>query len=202
MPDTVSSFVASDDIVRTRTSQEVIATQYRWGISEYVNDRAKVARCIFDLMTGEISQQDKRFAIRDVEGDPRFNRYDNDFMRPSDANVALPTCNVKEPRYPLAINLESAKLRQFSSDVGPLAYQCGTDATCGILGDRSDVDFGAICENAVAQELSAHGHRLFYFVARKVGELDFVIQARQGSVAPIEVKSGKGHKRHSIDPYP
>lgn len=197
MPDAVSSFAESDDIARARTAQEAIVTQYRWDISKYADNRARVVRRIFDLMPSEISQQDKRFVVRDVEGDSHFDRYDNDFMWLTDANVALPTYNVREPRYPLAVNLESAKFKLFSSDVGLLTYQCGMDVVRGILGDRPDINFGAIYENAVAQELAAHGHSLYYFKARNVGELDFVIQASEGRVIPIEVKSGKGYKRHS-----
>lgn len=197
MPDAVSSFAESDDIARARTAQEAIVTQYRWDISKYADNRARVVRRIFDLMPSEISQQDKRFVVRDVEGDSHFDRYDNDFMWLTDANVALPTYNVREPRYPLAVNLESAKFKLFSSDVGLLTYQCGMDVVRGILGDRPDINFGAIYENAVAQELAAHGHNLYYFKARNVGELDFVIQTSEGRVIPIEVKSGKGYKRHS-----
>ena len=44
--------------------------------------------------------------------------------------------------------------------------------------------------------LVAHGHGLYYFKARNVGELDFVIQTGGGRVVPLEVKSGKGYKRH------
>lgn len=197
MPDAVSSFAESDDIARARTAQEAIVTQYRWDISKYADNRARVVRRIFDLMPSEISQQDKRFVVRDVEGDSHFDRYDNDFMWLTDANVALPTYNVREPRYPLAVNLESAKFKLFSSDVGLLTYQCGMDVVRGILGDRPDINFGAIYENAVAQELAAHGHSLYYFKARNVGELDFVIQTSEGRVVPVEVKSGKGYKRHS-----
>ncbi len=197
MPDAVASFVESDDVTRARTAQEAIVTQYRWDISKYAGDRARVVRRIFDLMPSEISQQDKRFIVRDVEGDSHFNRYDNDFMWLSDASVALPTYNVKEPRYPLAANMEAPKFKLFSSDVGLLTYQCGMNVVRGIVGNRPDINFGAIYENAVAQELAAHGHGLYYFKARSIGELDFVIQTAACRVVPLEVKSGKGYKRHS-----
>ncbi len=153
-------------------------------------------RRIFDLMPSEISRQDKRFVVRDVEVDSHFNRYDNDFMWLADASVALPTYNVQEPRYPLAASMEAPKFKLFSSDVGLLTYQCGMDVVRDMLGGRPDINFGAIYENAVAQELAAHGHRLYYFKSRSVGELDFVIQS-DGHAVPVEVKSGKGYRRHN-----
>ncbi len=198
MPEPVKAFVSSDDVSRVRTAQEAIVTQYRWDISKYAGGRARVVRRIFDLMPSEISQQDKRFIVRDVEGDSHFDRYDNDFMWLSDANVALPTYNVSEPRYPLATNLQAAKFKLFSSDVGILTYQCGMDVVRGLFEDRPDINFGALYENAVAQELRAHGHGLYYYKDRKVGELDFVVQdAARCRAIPVEVKSGKGYRRHS-----
>lgn len=197
MPDAVLAFVGSDDVTRARTAQEAIVTQYRWDIGKYAGNRSRVVRRIFDLMPSEISRQDKRFTIRDVEGDSHFDRYDNDFMWLTDANAALATYNVTEPRYPLATNMESPKFKLFSSDVGLLTYQCGLDVVRGILGSRPDINYGAIYENAVAQELAAHGHGLYYFKNRSVGELDFVVQTPAGRVVPVEVKSGKGYARHS-----
>ena len=196
MPDAVCSFSESDDVTKARPAQEAIVSQYRWDISKYAGNRARVVRRIFDLMPSEISQQDKRFVVRDVEGDSHFNRYDNDFMWLTEANVALATYSVTEPRYPLAANLEAPKFKLFSSDVGLLTYQCGLDVVRGILSDRPDINYGAIYENAVAQELTAHGKALYYFKNRTVGELDFVVQTSGGRVCPIEVKSGKGYKRH------
>lgn len=77
-----------------------------------------------------------------------------------------------------------------------LAYQCGMDVVRDLLSDRPDIDYGALYENAVAQELACHGFGLAYYKSRSIGELDFVVQTRN-RVVPIEVKSGKGYKRHS-----
>lgn len=147
-------------------------------------------------MPSEICQQDKRFVVRDVEGDSHFDRYDNDFLWLSDANVALPTYSVTEPRYPLKVGLEASRFKLFSSDVGILTYQCGLDVVRDLVAGRADINFGAIYENAVAQELACHGFDLLYFKNRAVGELDFVVQSRN-RVVPIEVKSGKDYTRHS-----
>lgn len=62
---------------------------------------AALAKRIFDLMPSEISKQNKRFVVKDISGDSHVDRYLNDFLWLADANVALPTYNVTEPRYPL-----------------------------------------------------------------------------------------------------
>lgn len=196
MPDPVQAFASSDNLTQVRVLQEAIVNLYRYDISKYAGNRARVVRRIFDLMPSEISRQDKRFVVRDVEGDSHFDRYDNDFMWLADANVALPTFNTTEPRYPLKTNLESSRFKLFSSDVGLLTFQCGMDVVRSLAADRVDINYGALYENAVAQELTSHGICLSYYKDRRIGELDFLVQMCN-SVVPIEVKSGKSYKRHS-----
>ena len=58
------------------------------------------------------------------------------------------------------------------------------------------INYGAVYENAAAQELSAHGYDLYYYNSKKLGEIDFVIE-QNGKVLPIEIKSGKDYYRHN-----
>ena len=53
-----------------------------------------------------------------------------------------------------------------------------------------------ILENIVAQQLKANGYDLFYFGAKKNGEVDFVVS---GGVHTrlVEVKSGNDYKKHN-----
>lgn len=79
--------------------------------------------------------------------------------------------------------------------MGLLAAMYADGLQLKILNNEADINFGAIYENAIAQELHAHGFELYYFNSKKQDELDFVIEY-QGSVLPIEVKSGKDYTRH------
>ena len=53
-----------------------------------------------------------------------------------------------------------------------------------------------ILENIVAQQLKANGYELFYFGAKKYGEVDFVVS---GGVHTrlVAVKSGNDYKKHN-----
>ena len=67
-----------------------------------------------------------------------------------------------------------------------------------VLDDEKSVNLGAVYESAVAQQLKANGHRLFYYDNRKKGEVDFLIDDYSStSILPIEVKSGKDYTVHS-----
>lgn len=61
-----------------------------------------------------------------------------------------------------------------------------------ILKDEVKVNLGAVYETVVTQELKAHGHKLYYYDRRKVGEVDYLIDDYSTlSVVPIEIKSGR-----------
>jgi hypothetical protein len=67
-----------------------------------------------------------------------------------------------------------------------------------ILNNEKSINLGSAYESAVAQELSAHNHKLFYYDNRAKGEVDFLINdPATASILPIEVKSGKDYTRHS-----
>lgn len=64
-----------------------------------------------------------------------------------------------------------------------------------ILNKELDINFGAIYENVVAEELRSHGFNIYYYNSKKFGEVDFVIE-QNGEAVLIEVKSGKNYQRH------
>ena len=67
-----------------------------------------------------------------------------------------------------------------------------------ILDDETGINLGSVYENVVAQELTAHGCKLFYYDNRNKGEVDYLIDDTGTlSAVPIEVKSGKDYTVHS-----
>ena len=83
------------------------------------------------------------------------------------------------------------------NDVGLLAAQYMDGIQLEILNGNLDVNFGAVFENFVAEELTAHGYdRLYYFNSKKHGEVDFLVE-KGGAALPLEVKSGLSYKAHA-----
>ena len=111
-------------------------------------------------------------------------------------DAAIASYCVAEPKTPLRLSEKRNLFKLFSNDVGLLAAMYMDGIQLRILnGDRA-LNIGAVYENAVAQELKAHGVKPNYFNSKKQGELDFVFEC-DGRVVPVEVKSGKDYKRHS-----
>ena len=66
------------------------------------------------------------------------------------------------------------------------------------LPEDKGVNLGSAYETAAAMELIAHGHELYYFDSKKVGEVDFLINDYDNlSILPIEIKSGKDQTNFS-----
>ena len=54
-----------------------------------------------------------------------------------------------------------------------------------LLEKAEEINCGAIFENAVAQELFAHGYEGYYYANKKKGEVGFLIEY-EGSCLPID----------------
>jgi predicted AAA+ superfamily ATPase len=195
MPEAVSEYVATGNLQGARAVQNDILALYRRDITQYCKDDALFVKRIFDLIPAQLKQQNKRFIVSSLGKNARANRSENQFLWLADANVALPTYGVEEPRYPLLLSMKSSYFKLFQSDVGLLACASSMETIRGTL-NREPVNYGALYENFVAQELAAHGHKLYYFRNAKMGELDFVLDSPDGRVIPLEVKSGKSYYRH------
>ena len=86
----------------------------------------------------------------------------------------------------------------YLNDVGLLTSRLYGLSIKAVMETEASVNLGAVYESAVAQELSAHGHNLFYYDNRSKGEVDYIIDDTDNcKVVPVEVKSGKDYTVHS-----
>ena len=110
--------------------------------------------------------------------------------------MALPVYNVAEPVLPLEQSRSSNLFKLFMSDVGLLNSYYSTEVKLKILSQDGSINNGALFENAVAQQLTANGLKIYYYKNTKQGEVDFVTEVN-GLCLPVEVKSGKGYRNHA-----
>lgn len=197
MPAAVQEFANSRNLSEVKRIQGDIVTHYRADIVKYARERKLVIKDIYDQLPAQLDSQSKRFNFSALAPKGTYERYTEDFLWLVDASVALSVCNVTEPRHPLKLVEQRSFFKLFANDVGLLCAMAEVDVVKSVLSDRLGVNYGSIYENAVAQELVAHGHALRFFRSKAMGELDFVIESGRGWALPIEVKSGKDYKRHS-----
>lgn len=201
MPAVIQAYIDTNDMNVVENKQREILRLYRWDIAQYNTEGRLELEEIFQLIPSELDAKNKRFILKNLNEKARFSRYKESFLWLKDAGIAIPTFNVAEPRIPLKLNEQRNLFKLFQNDVGLLASQYASGLQLKILNGEVNINYGAIYENFVAQELCAHGyggfdHSLYYFNNKKQGELDFVIE-RNGEIVPIEVKSGKDYDRHN-----
>lgn len=196
MPAVVSRYLESNNLREVLGIQQDIIKLYRRDISQYAPDKNKLLiKEIFNLIPPELNAKNKRFILKSLHDNARFEKYEDSFLWLTEAGVAIPTYNVDEPRQPLLLSRSRNLFKLFQNDVGLLASQYADGIQLKIISGDNAINYGAIYENAVAQELHAHGYDLYYYNNKKRGEIDFVIDY-DGRVLPIEVKSGKDYTVH------
>lgn len=195
MPAAVSKYIESNNLQAVMAVQQDIIRLYKRDIAQYDPNNKLYIEEIFNLIPPELDAKNKRFILKRLNENAKFERYQNSFLWLKNAGVALPVYNVEEPKMPLLLARSRNLFKLFQNDIGLLAAQYAEGVQLRIIKGEKDINFGSIYENAVAQELTAHGIVPYYYNNKKRGELDFVIELG-GKVLPIEVKSGKDYEIH------
>lgn len=195
MPAAVSKYLESNNLQEVMAIQQDIIRLYKRDIAQYDPDNKLYIEDIFDLIPPELNAKNKRFILKRLNENAKFERFRNSFLWLKNAGVAIPVYNVEEPKMPLLLTRSRNLFKLFQSDIGLLAAQYAEGIQLRIIKGDKDINFGSIYENAVAQELTAHSLTPYYYNNKKRGEIDFVIETG-GKILPIEVKSGKDYETH------
>ena len=195
MPAAVQRYLDTHDISAVVQEQEQILVEYRKDITKYDRENSLRIREVFERIAPELNKKNKRFYVNSVKPGERTERLEDEFVWLKEAGVAIPSYVVDEPAVPLVLSQRSNLFKLFMNDVGLLAASYMVGIQLRILNSELDINFGSVYENAVAQELVAHGFLPSYYSSREHGEIDFVLETG-GKILPIEVKSGKHYKRH------
>ncbi|MCQ2287705.1 MAG: ATP-binding protein [Muribaculaceae bacterium] len=195
MPEAVSKYIETNNLQEVMAVQRDIITMYKRDIAQYDPNNKLAINDIFDLIPPELDAKNKRFILKNLNENAKYDRYHNSFLWLKNAGVAIPVYNIEEPKQPLLLARSRNLLKLFMCDVGLLAAMYAEGIQMRIIRGDKDINHGSVFENVVAQELKAHGFELYYYNNKKRGEVDFVI-ARDGNVLPIEVKSGKDYTQH------
>lgn len=195
MPAAVNRYIETNNLNEVIDIQNQIVNLYKKDITQYDKNNKLAIAQIFELIAPQLNSQNKRFIIKDIKSGVKFDRYENSFLWLKDAGFALPVYNVETPKIPLKLSKSRSLFKLFMSDVGLLASEYSQGIQLKIISGDDKLNYGAIFENYIAQEITACEHDLYYYNNKKRGELDFLIEY-DGEVLPIEVKSGKDYKVH------
>lgn len=203
LPDAVKEYVINRNVIRTRNNQEIIYNFYKDDCSKYDIEHNLKIRRIYEMLTSYMANNVKRIQFNSIEKktNASYSNYIDEFDYLVDSGISLCSRAVSNPAFPLTESKSKDLIKFFYNDVGILSnilYKNNIDA---ILRVDKNINLWSVYETAVAMELAAHGHELYYFDSKKVGEVDFLINDYDNfSILPIEIKSGKDQANYRAIP--
>lgn len=175
--------------------------------------RSKVL-AIFDQIPGLLSQHEKRVVFKDIAEGSYAEQYSDTFFWLSDSMISNECFLCNDPEVGLSINEVRTYVKCYLGDTGLLLSHAFDENELlegeiysQILNDKLSINAGMLYENAIAQMLTANGHKLYFYTHysedkhRNDMEIDFIISNNSKlkyKIFPIEVKSGKRYQATSL----
>ena len=203
LPDSVSAYVNTKNVYRIRQVQEETMKYYAEDASKYDKENKLKIKRIYDMLSSNIENKVKRIMINEIENKTkaRFKYYQDEFDYLISSGISLATKAISEPKFPLIQSSNKNLIKLYYNDVGLLTNVLYKNNINAILEDKKGINLGAVYETVVAQELKAHGHNLFYYDRKSVGEVDFLIDDYENlCITPIEIKSGSDERNFKALP--
>ena len=219
MPQAVDAYRSGRDMAAADRAKRLVLKLYREDIEKYGGLASKRLKAVFDAIPGQLSKHEKRLVYARVEENSRARDYATAFSWFREAGTVNLCSLSTDPSLGLALSEDDSAVKCYMADTGLLAtmaFSAAGDALPEVyrqvlLGD-SGVNEGMFAENAVAQQLSAAGHELYFYSKASTEkaermEIDFLIVQRYSNagmkprISPIEVKSSKRYTTVSLEKF-
>ncbi len=219
MPQSVDAYVGTRDMMSSDKAKRLILNLYRNDVEKHGGTAAKRIKAVFDAIPGQLSRHEKKLVYANIDKDSRARDYVTALAWMKEAATVNLCTLCTDPSVGLGLSENDEAVKCYMADTGLLASMAlasPDSALSGIyrqvlMGDV-EVNEGMLMENAVAQQLRANGHPLFFYskyseVKEERMEIDFLIvrpypdAAMKPRVCPIEVKSGKRYSPVSLNKF-
>lgn len=197
MPACINAFHSRNKLIDVPNVQKEILDNYIADMAKYASktDSVKIRACYNSIPT-QLAKDNKKFQYKFVQKGGSASIFGVSIEWLSLAGVVLKCQKIEHAYEPVAVYSDLSSFKLYMGDVGLLGLKSGISQQ-SILSGLGNIFVGAMTENYVAQELTAHGYDLFYWASEHTAELDFVIQ-KENQIYGIEVKKGENTKSRSL----
>jgi predicted AAA+ superfamily ATPase len=203
MPRCVTDFLNKECKITDfdRSIQENLLMAYAADMNKYTVSAAESIKIgeVFASVPRQLARENPKFKYKDVR--PNANK--RDFYGALDwlvaAKLVYKVVKVEYPQSPLKVYTDEGMFKVYLSDVGLLACAAGI-ALKDIQPDTENLYKGILTENYVVQELNSRGISTFYYKPDAGMEIDLLLDVN-GSIVPMEVKSGRHVRSTSLKNY-
>ena len=178
--------------------------------------RSKVL-AIYDQIPGLLSRHEKRVVFNRIAEGSAAEQYEETFFWLTNSMIANECRRVNDPNVGLSLNESDTYIKCYMGDTGLLVSHAFDENELledgvykQILNGKLSLNEGMLYENAIAQMLTANGHRLFFYThydaekKRNDIEIDFILSNNSKTkyrIYPIEVKSGVHYTTVSLQRF-
>lgn len=215
MPKSVALFLEHHrDFDVADSEKRDILELYRSDIMKIdIRYRSKVLT-IFDQIPGLLSQHEKRVVFKRISEGSCGEQYEETFFWLADSMIANECFLCNDPQVGLSMNETRAYVKCYMGDTGLLVSHAfdenellESEVYKQILAGKLYLNEGMLYENAIAQMLTANGHKLYFYTHyseekhRNDMEIDFLLSNNSKlkyKIYPVEVKSGDRYGTTSL----
>ena len=193
MPEVVDAYIEEGNLLETIEILKALYDNYLADMELYQASQEAVlrSRALFRNIYRELNKESKNFSPGLIEEKGKTRDFATSIQWLTMAHVVNQSFQLKEHiTMPLMPDNES-NFRLFLGDIGMFSHQSGMNAASFISSERENTLSGIFFENFVANELTAKGHKLFYWRGRAASEIEFIIES-DNKLYPIDVKKGRG----------
>ena len=206
MPEAVRCFAETRDLSGVRAIQKEILDAYVLDFAKHAPppDIPKLLQ-VWDSIPAQLARENRKFVFTALKKNARARDYENAIHWLEKAGLILRAFLVTKPGQPLSAYADRGAFKVYALDIGLLGAMAGISPDILVREHDLFQEFkGAFVENHVAQTLAGlPGARGLYYWKNDSAsaEVDFLWQSPQGSILPLEAKSGINPKSKSLRIY-
>ena len=215
MPQAVNAYLEDKKQFSGCDSQKRnILKLYRDDILKIDNIYQSRVLSIFDQIPSFLSSHEKKVKISSIDPNNNGIPYEETFFWLSDSMICNECFACTDPNVGLSLTESRKFIKCYMGDTGLLLahtfdenIENNKNIYLSILHNRLSINKGMFFENAIAQMLTANGHKLYFYNEfseekhRNEIEIDFILSSgnrASNKIIPIEVKSSNNYSTTSL----
>ncbi|PKM82446.1 MAG: ATPase [Firmicutes bacterium HGW-Firmicutes-14] len=200
MPRAVLEYTEKQDFNFVLAAQKNINDAYIADMAKYTTpvETTKIMAA-FNSIPAQLAKDNRKFQYKVIKSGARAYEYETPLEWLKASGVIIKCHKVKEGKLPLSAYVEGSSFKVYMIDTGLLCSKFDIPANAVLVDVPGFNSFkGALAENHVCAALTRQGYKPFYWESQGKAEVDFVIQDKDGSIIPVEVKSSDNIKSKSL----
>lgn len=210
MPQAVEAYLQSNNFAVVDRIKRTIIELYEEDF--YKISPSGTLSMLFDAIPAELAKKSSRYQVSSVLAKRQAADILEQIAELRESKTVLVAYHTDDPNAGMAASIDLEKFKLYLADTGLFVTLMFKDSSFTdnviyekLLADKLPANLGSVYENIVAQELVAHGRRLFYHTWPKEGanrnyEIDFIVPDGK-KICPIEVKSSSYKTHASLDDF-